>query len=445
MRDRPSKAGAGLVARPGRVPVEPVKPRRCTRKQIQSSRRAPTPRSSVSSGCRSSRGPAGASASSQAVEDLRSPLRHRRGPSPSGGGSSWSPATCSASAWRVRPSASYQIASALSREHDVTLVSLGRADLEPSELRDRLRPSDDLQRFVDWCDGHLPGPLSRHPHGWLEASTEGRSWSTSTTHSTSSSSRSAVFDRRPQPPIVHSTVEVLNQQIGAATSSCAPARSSGTSGWASSRPSTGSTRTSTTTTSRCGRCSPWCRSALPTTPPERTGPGIRGVVAGIRTTTRCSLGRWHLQLVRSLHAHRAVDRLLGIGCPTVRLFFMGTKHPNPDVPEMRVAVEAVETRRGARVARPLRLLQRRLGALRRAPELPARRRHRRQRPTSSTSRRRSRSAPGSSTTSGPNCPSSAPRGMHCPAVVRGARTRPDGAARGRRGTGRRAPRAADRR
>ena len=44
---------------------------------------------------------------------------------------------------------------------------------------------------------------------------------------------------------------------------------------------------------------------------------------------------------------RAVDRLRD-RVPDVRLFFMGTKHPNPDVPEMRVAVEAVRTRRRAR-------------------------------------------------------------------------------------------------
>ncbi len=50
------------------------------------------------------------------------------------------------------------------------------------------------------------------------------------------------------------------------------------------------------------------------------------------------LGRRHLQLVRPAHPRSAPSTACARAEPDVRLFFLGLKHPNPDVPEMRMAV-----------------------------------------------------------------------------------------------------------
>jgi len=73
--------------------------------------------------------------------------------------------------------------------------------------------------------------------------------------------------------------------------------------------------------------------------PVRTGPGIRGVVPGISEHDKVILWaggvyNWFdpVTLVRAVAA-------LGSRRDDVRLYFMGMKHPNPNVPEMRVAWE----------------------------------------------------------------------------------------------------------
>ncbi|MDQ6725219.1 MAG: glycosyltransferase family 4 protein [Actinomycetota bacterium] len=79
---------------------------------------------------------------------------------------------------------------------------------------------------------------------------------------------------------------------------------------------------------------------VPVTPPVRTRPAIKGVVPGIAADDKVLLWcggiyNWFDPLTL-LHA---VDRLRR-DRPEVRLFFMGLKHPNPDIPTMRTAVAA---------------------------------------------------------------------------------------------------------
>lgn len=84
---------------------------------------------------------------------------------------------------------------------------------------------------------------------------------------------------------------------------------------------------------------------VPDEPPERTGPGIRGVVPGIGEHDKVVIwGGGIYNWFDPLTLIRAIDRLRE-RVPTVRLYFMGTRHPNPDVAEMRVAWEARELAR----------------------------------------------------------------------------------------------------
>ena len=82
---------------------------------------------------------------------------------------------------------------------------------------------------------------------------------------------------------------------------------------------------------------------VPDEPPERTGPGIRGVVPGIGANDKVLLwGGGIYNWFDPITLIHAVDKLR-LRVPDVRLYFMGTRHPNPDVPEMRVAWDARQT------------------------------------------------------------------------------------------------------
>jgi glycosyltransferase involved in cell wall biosynthesis len=79
---------------------------------------------------------------------------------------------------------------------------------------------------------------------------------------------------------------------------------------------------------------------VPEAPPARTRPAIKGVVPGIGPDDKVILwGGGIYNWFDPLTLLRAVDRLRARR-PDVRLFFLGLRHPNPDIPEMRMAVAA---------------------------------------------------------------------------------------------------------
>jgi glycosyltransferase involved in cell wall biosynthesis len=74
-------------------------------------------------------------------------------------------------------------------------------------------------------------------------------------------------------------------------------------------------------------------------PPVRTGPAIKGVIPGIGPDDKVILwGGGVYNWFDPLTLVRAVDRLR-VARPNVRLVFMGMRHPNVDIPEMRIAGE----------------------------------------------------------------------------------------------------------
>ena len=76
-------------------------------------------------------------------------------------------------------------------------------------------------------------------------------------------------------------------------------------------------------------------------PPRRTRPVLRGVVPGIGADDKVVLwGGGIYNWFDPLTLIRAVDKLRR-RLPEVRLFFLGMKHPNPEVREMRMADDAV--------------------------------------------------------------------------------------------------------
>ncbi|HYA45442.1 MAG TPA: hypothetical protein VED59_07530, partial [Acidimicrobiales bacterium] len=76
---------------------------------------------------------------------------------------------------------------------------------------------------------------------------------------------------------------------------------------------------------------------LPSEPPRRRGPGLRGVLPGIGLADRVILwGGGVYDWLDPLSALRAVDRLRR-HMPEIRLVFMGMRHPNPTIPPMAAA------------------------------------------------------------------------------------------------------------
>lgn len=79
---------------------------------------------------------------------------------------------------------------------------------------------------------------------------------------------------------------------------------------------------------------------LPEHAPQRTRPAIKGVIPGIAATDKVVLWgggiyNWFdpLTLIRAVHE-------LEPAIPDLRLLFLGTKHPNPEVPAMRMTGDA---------------------------------------------------------------------------------------------------------
>ena len=84
---------------------------------------------------------------------------------------------------------------------------------------------------------------------------------------------------------------------------------------------------------------------IPEEAPDQTRHAIKGAVAGIGPEDKVILwGGGIYNWFDPLTLIRAIDRLKD-GHPDVRLFFMGLKHPNPGVPDMRIAWETQELAR----------------------------------------------------------------------------------------------------
>jgi len=80
---------------------------------------------------------------------------------------------------------------------------------------------------------------------------------------------------------------------------------------------------------------------IPQEPPRRTGPGMRGVLAGVDEGDFVLLWgggvyNWFDPLTLIRGVGRAAARF-----PRLRLVFLSTSHPNPDIPEMRMLTQAV--------------------------------------------------------------------------------------------------------
>ena len=232
----------------------------------------------------------------------------------------------------------WQVAAALAAEHDVQLVTTNRATITDPRFRVRAVDDRELAELEQWCDVLVfqgwvitgrPFLLSSdkvlvadiYDPLHLEQLEQGRDGS-------EESRRAAV----------RNSTEVLNEQLLRGDFFLC-ANSKQRDFWLGQLAALGRINTSTydedATLESLIAVVPF---GISDRPPEHTRPAVKGVFPGIGPDDAVILwGGGVYNWFDPLTLVRAVDRLRHRH-PSVRLLFMGLRHPNPDIPEMRMAV-----------------------------------------------------------------------------------------------------------
>ena len=236
----------------------------------------------------------------------------------------------------------WHMAEALGAEHEVELVTTGACERFHSRFHARHISGDGFPALERWCDVLVfqGGLLTDHPFlarsgkvlvadvydpFHLENFEQTRGWAP------------ADRDRT-----VRRLTDVLNEQLRRADFLlCASERQRDF--WMGSLAALGRVNPATYD------ADPTLRSlldvvpfGLPGAPPQKSHPAMRGVVPGIGWDDKVILWAGGVyNWLDPLTLVRAVDRLRH-RLPGVRLFFLGLEHPNPNIPEMRVAAELRE-------------------------------------------------------------------------------------------------------
>jgi GT2 family glycosyltransferase len=237
----------------------------------------------------------------------------------------------------------WQIAMALSREHDVQLVTTTDCrELSHPNFSIRKVDAWELAELIDWCDvvifqGHLmyQHPYMKNPNKIVVADI----YDPFHLEQLEQARDLGEAGRR---KIVRGSTEVLNDQLERGDFFlCASDKQRDF--WLGQLAAVGRINPMTYDSD------PNMESLLAVVPfgvadeaPRHTRPVLRGVVPGIGPDDKVVLwGGGIYNWLDPLSLIRAIDKLRS-RLPEVRLYFLGLQHPNPHVPEMRMAVEAVE-------------------------------------------------------------------------------------------------------
>jgi glycosyltransferase involved in cell wall biosynthesis len=235
----------------------------------------------------------------------------------------------------------WAIAAALSAEHDVELVTVRDCTLTPGRFRCRSVTDDELRSLERWCDIVVLGGMLPWVRPWLGRTTKILVVDVYNPFHLEQLEQ-ATQDERSRVAVVDECTSALNAQLGRGDLFlCASSKQRDF--WLGHLAALGRVNPVTydddPTLESLIAVVPF---GLPDTPPARSGPAMRGVVPGIGPDDRIILwGGGIYNWLDPLTLLRAVD-LLRRRCPDVRLFFLGLRHPNPGVPEMRMAVAAQE-------------------------------------------------------------------------------------------------------
>ncbi len=237
----------------------------------------------------------------------------------------------------------WNIASELAREHEVRLVSLTRAELDDPAFSIEEVGTDDLAELVEWCDifvfqgwvlgAHEPAfarddrifVVDVYDPMHLEQLEQGKD--------------DGEHNRRRS---ISGAVEILNDQLLRGDFFlCASDKQRDF--WLGSLASLGRINAAVYDHDETLRSQiavvPF---GIPAAPPARSRAAIKGVMPGVGADDPVILwGGGVYNWFDPLTLIRAVDQLRG-RVPNVKLVFLGMRHPNAEVPEMRMAVAARE-------------------------------------------------------------------------------------------------------
>jgi len=234
----------------------------------------------------------------------------------------------------------WHIASALAAEHDVELVTTSSCDVTDPGFRARSVTGDELEAAVAWCDVVLFQGFLANRHPFLLASDK-----VVITDIYDPIHLETLEQSRDHPPTarrdsVDAATTVLNEQLLRGDFFiCASEKQRDF--WLGQL-------------AALGRINPLTYDedetlvslidvvpfGIAETAPVHTRPAVKGVVPGIGPDDKVLLWAGGLyNWFDPLTLIRAVDKLR-TRVPEVRLLFMGLRHPNPEVPEMRIVSAA---------------------------------------------------------------------------------------------------------
>jgi GT2 family glycosyltransferase/glycosyltransferase involved in cell wall biosynthesis len=232
----------------------------------------------------------------------------------------------------------WQIALALSREHDVELVSDNRCDgVDHPDFRVRKVTPSELQALVDWCDIFIFQGHVMHEHPSVAASHKVIVADIYDPMHLEQLEQARDLGPDGHREMVLSSTGVLNRQIARGDFfMCASEKQRDF--WLGQLAAVGRINPLTyegdETLDDLVAVVPF---GVSDTPPRHTRQVLKGVVPGIGPNDKVVLwGGGIYNWFDPLTLLRAIDKLRG-RIPDVRLFFLGLKHPNPNVPEMRMA------------------------------------------------------------------------------------------------------------
>lgn len=234
----------------------------------------------------------------------------------------------------------WHIASALSQEHDVQLVTTGPCSLTNDSFRIRHVNPLQIVEVEKWADVIIFQGMIMHENPVIAASKKVIVADIYDPMHLEQLEQGRDLGKKARRNVVRDTTAVLNQQIRRADFlMCASAKQRDF--WLG-------------TMAAMGRVNPQNYDAdesldslisivpfgVGDTPPVHVKRMVRGVIPGINEDDKIILwGGGIYNWFDPLTLIRAIDKVKDV-IPNVRLLFMGVKHPNPAVPEMRMVGEA---------------------------------------------------------------------------------------------------------
>jgi GT2 family glycosyltransferase/glycosyltransferase involved in cell wall biosynthesis len=234
----------------------------------------------------------------------------------------------------------WEIAVALSGEHDVRLVTLGACSITDPRFETASVSGRDLHKLEDWCDIFLFQGLVMAANSWLAESDKVLIADVYDPFHLEQLEQAKDRGDTTRRTIVRDCTTALNDQLTRGDFFlCASQKQRDF--WLGQLSGLGRINADTydydESLDSLIAIVPF---GVTDTPPKRTRPAIKGVVPGISKDDKVILwGGGIYNWFDPLTLIRAVDRLRHER-DDVRLFFLGLKHPNPDVPQMRMAVAA---------------------------------------------------------------------------------------------------------